>query len=307
METQLIQTENKENNGTNGANGSNGKEIETFLSFLSCAETKPPEVKDLAGQQNGTFLFSFLTDLVYCIKNTLVSINNFAFLPVEKLYDMEYRAYSQNKLGADIKKVDSVLNSLLNYISINTPLLKKNTMQIILEEILEANEKQLRDKEIEVLKKCEEDLPETFMHSEQVRFILNSLVQFAVLSTPPKGNIGFLIKYFDPRKDDNGKDGNGRRASQESNGGYIVVGIGFSGDPGHGDPGNGDAMGNVPGMSISKKEEPTQLILKLAEEMMQKNRGALKFEVDEKTKRALIKLRFHVERRRSVYYEPVRI
>ncbi len=145
------------------------------------------------------------------------------------------------------------------------------------------------------------------MHSEQVRFILTSLVQFAILSTPPKGNIGFLIKYFDPRKDDPGKDGTGRRAPQESNGGYIVVGIGFSGDPGHGDAANGDSMGNVPGMSVVKKDETTHLILKLAEEMMQKNRGALKFEVDERTKRALIKLRFHVERRRSVYYEPVRI
>jgi len=40
-------------------------------------------------------------------------------------------------------------------------------------------------------KKLEKDLPETSMHDEQVRFILNSVLQYAILSTPPNGTIGF--------------------------------------------------------------------------------------------------------------------
>jgi len=31
------------------------------------------------------------------------------------------------------------------------------------------------------------------MHDEQVRFILNSVLQYAILSTPSNGTIGFLI------------------------------------------------------------------------------------------------------------------
>ncbi len=283
--------------------GNNEKDHEGFLSFLTRAETQFPEPRDKEGPGDETppFLFSFLTDLVYCIKNKLVSINNFAFLPVEKLYDMEYRTYTQNRLQTEIKEIDTVLNSLLNYIHINTPLVKTNTLQIILEEILEANEKSLRERNIQVHKRFENHLPETFMHSEHVRFILNSLVQFAILSTPPNGQIGFLIKYLDPTKDSWGGKLPGR-----PNGGFIAVGIAFSAGK-NGEQSQGDLPDKRAEGAQPSKEDPAHLILKLAEEIMQKNRGALKFEVDEKRKRSLIKLRFHVERRKSVYYEPIHI
>jgi hypothetical protein len=54
-----------------------------------------------------------------------------------------------------------VLNSLLNFISINTPIAKTNTLSVILEDILEAIEKQLRAKDIRIARRCEKDLPET--------------------------------------------------------------------------------------------------------------------------------------------------
>ena len=104
---------------------------------------------------------------------------------------------SHTQVREDIQKIDSVLNSLLNFININTPIVKENTLYVILEEILEANEKQLREKNIKIIKKFEKNLPETYIHNEQVRFILHSVLQYAIFSTPRNEAIGVLMKALD--------------------------------------------------------------------------------------------------------------
>ena len=190
-----------------------------------------------------------------------------------------------------------MLNSLLNYIHINTPIIKSNTIFNILEEVLEANEKQIQGKKIKIFKKCEKDLPETFIHDEQIRFILNSILQYTVLSTPLGGTIGFLIKSFDFH---NG--GPAKQISPERNGGYIEAAIGFMGDKEAREP-----LKNVQESPAIQKEETKKLILQLVREILQKNHGSMTYEVDPKKPRTLITLRFPIERRKVVYYEPISI
>jgi hypothetical protein len=188
--------------------------------------------------------------------------------------------------------MDTVLNSLLNYISINTPIVKSDTLNIILEGILEANEKLINHKKIKIIKKLEEGLPETSMHDEQVRYILNSILQYAILSTPPHGTIGFLIKSPDGQKETPDK-----KISPENNGAYVEVDIGFMGNnKPSGQSGNG-----------SGKEEEINLILELVKEIIQKNRGTMTFQIDRKKPRTLITLRLPIERRKVIYYEPISI
>jgi hypothetical protein len=189
------------------------------------------------------------------------------------------------------------LNTLLNYININTPIVKSNTLYVIFEEILEANDKQLRNKKIRILKKYEKDLPETYIHDEQVRFILNSVFQYAILSVPVDGTIEVLIKSFDFQ---NGADS--KMISPKRNEGFIEVLIGFLGEKKPVKPLEG-AMES----QAAQTEETNHLILQLAKDILQKNRGTMTFELDEKRPRALITLRFPIDRRKVVYYEPISI
>jgi hypothetical protein len=175
--------------------------------------------------------------------------------------------------------------------------MKSNTISLILEGVLEANEKQIEGKKIKIFKKCEKDLPETPIHDEQMRFILNSILQYAILSVPLGGTIGFLIKSFDSH---NG--GPDKQISPEGNGGYIVAAIGFIDDKELSDP-----LENVRGIPTMQKEETTKLILQLVKEILQKNHAVMTYEVDPKKPRTLITLRFPIERRKLVYYEPIRI
>lgn len=270
-----------------------------FASFLKEAGAKPSKSGEKLSPDEQTTPFSstLLIELVQRIKNTLTSIKNFTFLSIDKFNDPEFRKYSLNHVNEDIKKIDSVLNTLLNYISIDTPIIKSNTLPLILEGVLETNERQIEDKRIKIFKRLEKDLPETSLHDEQVRFILHSVLQYAILSSPLNGTIGFLVKSFDFQK-----EAAENKVPFENSGGYIEVAVGFVGGK---KPGGEEVSGLE--ISAAQKEKPIDLILQLVKEIIQRNSGAMTFQVDQKKARTLISLKFPVERRKVIYYEPITV
>jgi hypothetical protein len=50
-----------------------------------------------------------------------------------------------------------------------------------------------------------------------------------------------------------------------------------------------------------------EFMLRLAKEMVLKNRGMMKFEADERGGKRMIFLEFPIERRKEVFYEPIYI
>jgi nitrogen-specific signal transduction histidine kinase len=272
------------------------KKDNSLDSFLKKDELKPTQSKqeDLPNEPGLSFMDSFLIELVHSIKNGLASLYHATVLTMEKYDDAEIRKRSHDQVKEEIKKIDSVLNSVLNFININTPIIKTNTLYTILEEILEANEKQFRQKNMNITKRYEKDLPDTFIHPEQVRFILHSAIQYAILSTPPNEIIGFLMKSSDSH---NGTAA--EKPSTENNRGYIEVMIGFNGG---GRPANtSENLSETPG---DQSKGMADLILKLAKEILQRNHGMM-VETHGDRLKTLINLRFPVERRKVVYYEPI--
>ena len=57
------------------------------------------------------------------------------------------------------------------------------------------------------------------------------------------------------------------------------------------------------GIPAHQKERILDLALRLVDEIVQRNRGMMKFEEDEKKGKTTISLRFPVERRKMVYYQ----
>jgi hypothetical protein len=263
-------------------------------SFLKKDEMKPKESKKegLPAEQGPSFMESFLIELVHSIKKALASIYNDTALAMDKDDDVEIRKRSHTQVKEEIKKIDSVLNNLLNFINVNTPIAKPNTLHVILEEILEADEKQFRQKDIKIYKKYEKDLPDTYIQPEQVRFILHAVLQYTILSTPPSETIGFLMKPSD--------QGTGaEKTLPEDKRRYVEVIIGFN------------AGGKPVDQSEDSSETPgdqsiglADLILKLAKDILERNRGMM-IETHGKKSKTLIALRFPVERRKVAYYRPI--
>jgi nitrogen-specific signal transduction histidine kinase len=218
----------------------------------------------------------------------------------EKFSDTEFRDYFYRIVTEDIEKIDLVLNGLLNYIKVNTPIEKANTIHFILEEVLKNNVAQINEKKLEIFRKFEKDLPETTVHEEQLRYILNSLLQYALPSIPPNGSIGFLTKSFDLQKETDGyktciQNDESRRLDSTR---YIEIMIVYTGYKRPVEP-----LETVLGLPVDHPEEAVELELRLIREIVQRNQGSMKFEVNEKKPRTLISLRFPIERRKVIYYQ----
>jgi nitrogen-specific signal transduction histidine kinase len=231
--------------------------------------------------------------LVHRIKNPLVSIKTFTQLLREKFSDTEFRDYFYRIVTEDIEKIDSVLNGLLNYIKVNTPIEKTDTVHFILEDVLKRNAAQLNERKIEIFRKFEKDLPETTVHEEQLRYILDSLLQYAIPSIPPSGSIGFLTKSSDLQKETNGN-----KTFVQNDEKYIEIMIVYTGYKRPIEP-----FETVLGVPAVHQEEAVGLELRLIREIIQRNQGTMKFEVNEKKPRTLISLRFPIERRKVIYYQ----
>ncbi len=271
-------------------------ENESFITFLKMAEAKSADSKprSFSSEENTNILSLFLIELVHRIKNPLVSIKTFTQLLRDKFNDGEFREHFYRIVTEDIGKIDSVLNHLLTYIKINSPIEKRDTVHFILEEVLRKHEVQLQDRSIKIFKNFEKDLPETTVHEEQLRYILDALLQYALPCIPPNGSIGFLTKSFDGRTET--AEGN---KSQKKNGRYIEILIVFSGfkKP-------AEQFGSVLGIPALQKEEAFELELRLIKEIIQKNKGMMKFEVSEKKPRTIVSLKLPIERRKLIYYQP---
>jgi hypothetical protein len=268
-----------------------GHDGNSFADFIKSSGISPArgEAGIFSEDPDSSPLPLFFVELVHRIKNPLVSIKTFTQLLRDKFSDPEFRDTFYRIVTDDIEKIDTVLNDLLGYIKVNTPLSKTNTVHDILEEVLKRHEIQLEIKRVKVFKKLEKDLPETVVQDEHLKYILNSILRFAVPSIPKDGSIGFLTKSLTPEGD--------RVGPVRRNGKYIEILIAFSGCKRPQEP--IEAVLGIPGASTG---DPIELELRLAKEMIQKNQGLMKLEVNEAKPRTLISLRFPVERRRTLYY-----
>jgi len=244
----------------------------------------------LSTEQDTSFLSSFFTELVQRIKSSLSSIKDYTQISRGKFTDREFGEYYYRAVNEDIKKMNMVLNSLLDYIKVHTPIRKINTIHTIMEEVLKKHQARLDEKGIKVFKKLEKDLPETVVPDEQLKYILNSLLQYAMALTPPNWNLGLSTRSFIPDKEVAQVEG-----LFNKDGRYIEISVVF---PGRQRPSETGA-----GTAATQKEEAPDLILRFVKEIVLHNYGMMKVETDEKKMRTLISVRFPVERRKLVYYQ----
>lgn len=217
------------------------------------------------------------------------SIEKFAQLSQGRFIDRELGRFLYRMITEDIHKTDLLLNGLLNYLQITTPIKKTNTVNTLIEEALKKNQSQLEEKGVKLFKKLEEDLPDIIVPDEQLDYILSSVLRYLITSTLPNGSIEFLTKSFIPERGAGGAD-----ACFEEYGGHIEILVIFAGD-GKVEEIPEATSGRIPSL---QKDEALELLLRLAREMVLKNRGIMRIETDEKRAKRTISLGFPIERRK---------
>jgi hypothetical protein len=276
-------------------------EKDVFFDFLNemSPPPKPPvnrEKRDLPepkeniipNERVAFLLFPFFIELIDQFKDTLKNLKNLTKIFQEKYGDKEFSAYLNRIIAEDIKKIELVQNSLLNYIRINNPVTKTNTVNTLIEEEIKKYELELEEKKIRIFKTLEKNLPETAVPDDQLRYVLSCVLQYTMAMIPTSGNLGLFTKNVVLQKE-MGEDREWK---------FVEILVAYTG---YRKP--VEQFRSPLGIPAHQKEKILDLALRLVDEIVQRNRGVMKFEEDEKKAKATISVRFPVERRKMVYYQ----
>jgi len=248
---------------------------------------------DFSEQKSIPLSPQFLLETLRDIKKALGSIHKIGLVSMEKSDSREEREHSWKAMTQGFDHIVSIVNMLSSYVNVTSPIAKRDTLHCILEEILESNEGKLHARQIELKKILAEELPETIFQDEQVRFILNLVLQYAILATPFGGRIDIVTQFVN---DQNEQDSPSLDALINK---YSEILI-FSSR-------SNTSLDESPGAAeVSKIERDgtSHFILRLVREMIRRNQEMIDFQIDQIKSRTRISLRFAVERRRLAYYRP---
>jgi signal transduction histidine kinase len=244
----------------------------------------------LTDGRNAPFLTPFFIELIQRIKNNIGSIKNYTQISRGKFSDREFGEYYYRAVTEDIEKIEMVLNSLIDYMRLHTPIRKMNTVHTILEEVLKKYQGKLGEKGIKLLRRLEKGLPETVVPDEQLRYVLSAVLQYAIIVTPPNWNIALSTRSLLLEKEAAEAEGFFKRDGKQ-----IEISVVFAVRRRPDEP--------APGAPPIQKEEAPDILLRFVKEVVSRNHGTMKVGTDEKRTKSLISLRFPVERREVVYYQ----
>lgn len=271
---------------------------EFLSSILDQEEAQEPAFRDKgrdsSNGQNAFSLSAYYVELFNRVKASLAAMQAYAFLSMDNAKDRELGQHIYKIVNGDIEKTISLLDRFNDYINFSTPTIKKDTVNNLLVEVIKKHVSQFKEKAVNIIKKqFEKDLPETILPDEQLRYILSSVIEYVLVSIPLEGSIGFLTRSFDiealttEEKEQLQKDGK-----------YVeILVVSTSGEK------PGERVEIVPELPVfPQPEEATELILKLAKEIIKKNRGMMRQKVYEDKKMAFISVILPIERRNVVRY-----
>ena len=222
---------------------------------------------------------SLFVELIHRTKSTLESIRKVTQRSRGKFLDKGLEDFFYQTIMGDIEKNDLLLNCFLNYIEVTTPIIKKGTVNMLIEQVLKKYQIRLEERQIRILKRFGEDLPDTLVPDEQLRFILDSVLRYALASISPYGCIEFLTRSFVFQYETN-KD---QTFFDKSNYIEILVTLEY-------------------GAPAPQKETALNFILRLVGAIAERNQGKMEFESDEIRKKQIISLKLPHERRKAIYY-----
>ena len=224
-------------------------------------------------------------------KRRLESIQKLTQLSRDRLSDKELGKFLHRKITEDIQETGLLLNGLLSYFRLTAPVTRKATVNILIEEVLEKYRAQFKEKEVKLFKRLEKDLPEIVIPDMPLRFILNSILQYALASIPRRETLGLLARSLvlpelPPEQTLFGKEGR-----------YVEITLFFAGRKSPEEP-----LGKEGENRAIQGDDGLDLLLRMVEETVRGHRGMMKWRVDETEGNFSVSLELPAERRRAFYH-----
>lgn len=232
---------------------------------------------------------SLFKSLVHRTKSILGSIEDLSDLSREKFIDKEFGESFYKKIRTDIGKIDLLMSGFVNYIKFTTPIIMKGTVNSLIDEVLKKHQTGLEERKIKIVKRFEEELPETIVPDEQMTFMLDSILQYVIASIPSRGIVEVLTKSPVPLK-----------AIGEERTKNIEITVTFSS---YQKP--SEQLMKELGSTFPQEEAVLDLLLQLVYVIAQENQGTMEYESGERKEKRSIVLKFPTDRRKAAKYQSV--
>jgi len=224
-------------------------------------------------------------------KSGLNSIKNLTEVARSRFSDEEFGRFFYRSVSKDIEEADLLLDCFVQFLSVSTPLKKRGTVHRLMEEVLKKHQVQLDEKGVRLSKKYEKDLPEAIVPDGLLSYILDSVLQYGIRAVTPGGEMEFSTKSSRLEKEVSVRQRLLRKDDR-----YIEIELFFKG---------GEKQGERFSENSIFQEDPLDvMLLRLLDELVQKNQGIMKLKKNEKQAGLSISLWFPSERREIVYYQP---
>jgi hypothetical protein len=187
-----------------------------------------------------------------------------------------------------------LLDGFLSYVRATTPVARKDTLNTLIEEVLRKYQHTLEERKIGVFKNLEKELPETVVPDEHMAFIVDSIVQYAIVVMPFGGNIIFSTESSSvaPRPTCAAPVTTGGDYSRKS----VEITAVYQGSD--------EQLRTELKSRPVQRETAMNLLLRLVRILVRENKGTMEHEADETKARGHIVLKFSSDRRKEVHYQP---
>lgn len=216
-------------------------------------------------------------------KSRLNSIRNLTEIARTRLSDEEFGRSLYRSISKDIEEADLLLDSFVQFLSMNAPLKKKGTVHRLIEQLLKKYQVHLEEKRVRLYKRYERDLPETIVPDDPLSYILDSVLRYGISAVAPEGHMEFSTKSFKLKKTVTAQK---RLLNKE----YTKIELLFKSGQNQGEP---------------FQESLSLMLLGLTKEVVRKNQGIMKIEKDEKQGTQSIALWFPSEKRGTLPYRKI--
>ncbi len=254
------------------------------------SSTKTPESQEDVSRTEPTFppLSSFLVDLICTVRKSLDEVVN-QTETYEKKYTSNGLGECFFRLRSDIRKIDFLFDNLLQYNKIVTPVRKTNTVHNLIDNVLKKYDTLFEERETLIFRRFEKDLPEVIVPDEQLRYLLDSILQYILGLMPFGGGISFSTRSLVIQEKEDEK-----KPLLEQNNRWVEILVIFT-------PyrSSTEEAKSILGIQENLTEQnPLDLILQLAKKVVDKNKGLMKVKLAEGRKESSISLLLLAERRR---------
>jgi hypothetical protein len=234
---------------------------------------------------------TLVADLANRIRKTVVEMRDLAQSSRGKFNEPAFGQEFHRRMTECIDHSEADLNCFLDYLRIKSPVRQTNLIHLILEESLEKHKKKLMDKELRIFKKqFEKGLPDASVHIEELRFILNWVLEYAIISAVPNRSIGLLTRSLEVEE---GKEA--IKSLQQRGAKCIEIVIVLRDDEAP-----SKQAESPPKIGTTHNEGERGWILPLVDDIVQNNRGSLKLSADGESRLKMVSLILPVERRKVV-------